>query len=204
MVTLRSIDLSLGDRLKDAEYRREWFRAELESAVPDLFRDLREKRGFTQAELAAKADMKQSAVSRFEISSEATWNLETLLRLAEALDAQLSIHLEPAENVIARYAKESAGGAVPPRSVLEASASSARRQYRPIGNSLTELHWFDVPAATESRMLLSSATQKGDCAQCTRLRGATGTRPRTSSETALSGQAPGLSSLYSLVGCVDP
>ena len=118
MVTLRSIDLSLGERLKDPEFRREWFRAELESLVPNLFRDLREARDLTQAELAAKADMKQSAISRFEVSSEAIWKLDTLLRLADALDAQLSISLEPSENVLARYATERAGGLPPPKEPL--------------------------------------------------------------------------------------
>ena len=35
--------------------------------------------------------MKQSAISRFESSRDAKWKLETLLKLAEALDAQLVI-----------------------------------------------------------------------------------------------------------------
>jgi HTH-type transcriptional regulator/antitoxin HipB len=114
LVELNSIDLSLGKRLADPEFRREWFRAELEARVPELFRELRERRGMTQAELATKADMKQSAISRFELSTEATWKLETLLRLADALDAKLSISLEPAESVVARSSGEPKGGDGPP------------------------------------------------------------------------------------------
>ncbi|WP_083556169.1 helix-turn-helix transcriptional regulator [Hyphomicrobium sp. NDB2Meth4] len=106
MAILNSIDLSLQERLKNPEFRREWFRAELETRVPELFRDLRERRNLTQAELAVKADMKQSAISRFEASAEATWKLETLLRLADALDAKLSLTLVPAESVVAQYINE--------------------------------------------------------------------------------------------------
>ncbi len=148
MVKLNSIDLTLGHRLRDREFRREWFRAELEAAVPELFRDLREVRNLTQAELANLAEMKQSAVSRFESSSEATWKLETLLRLADALDARLSITLEPSESVISRYANERVGGGgAPPKSVLDASASGRSR--RPACDNLQEsiipTGWFDRP-----------------------------------------------------------
>ncbi len=118
MVTLNSIDLCLSERLKDIEYRREWFRAELEAKVPELFRDLRELRGWTQAELADKSEMKQSAISRFEVSTDAVWKLETLLKLADALDAQLSISLEPSERVLERYARELTPGAASAVSAL--------------------------------------------------------------------------------------
>lgn len=122
METLNSINLDLAERLKDSEFRREWFRAELETTVPDLFRALREHRNLTQAELAEKAEMKQSAISRFEISANAKWKLETLLRLAESLDAQLSITLEPAEQVISRHVAEEKFREAPARSILDANA----------------------------------------------------------------------------------
>jgi len=116
-VRLHSIDLRLAHRLKDREFRREWFRAELEDIVPEMFKKLREERGFTQSELAQKTGMKQSAISRFERDREARWNFETLLKLAEALDAQLTISVIRAEDVIARYerkesSKETKGGSV--------------------------------------------------------------------------------------------
>jgi transcriptional regulator with XRE-family HTH domain len=105
---LHSIDLRLGAQLKELAFRRAWFRAELEAKVPEMFRDLREFRDLTQSDMAQLAGMKQSAVSRFEKSRDATWKLETLLTLAEALDAQLSITLEASESVIARYEREEA------------------------------------------------------------------------------------------------
>lgn len=103
MVQLQSIDLDLRDSLKDRAFRAEWFRAELEASVPKAFRELRELRGMTQGKLAKAIDTKQSAVSRFENSTEAVWELGFLLRMVEALDGRMSITVEPAENVINEY-----------------------------------------------------------------------------------------------------
>ena len=69
--------------------------------------------------------MKQSAISRFEKSDEACWKFETLLKLAEALDAQLVISLIKSEDVTARYERSETG----PRtksSVLDAAANEAK------------------------------------------------------------------------------
>ena len=128
---LRSIDLRLADRLKDPEFRREWFRAQLEDSVPDMFRSLREERELTQNELAAKAGMQQSAISRFERERDAKWNFETLLRLAEALDAQLLISVIKAEDVIARYEIEEAPGSGKRSSVLDAASHQENKPYMP-------------------------------------------------------------------------
>lgn len=105
MSNWRSIDFKLSERLRDPAFRLEWFRAQLEYGVPEQFRALREDRELTQTKLAEKADMKQSAISRFEKSSDATWNFETLLKLAEAMDAQLQISVVKAEDVIERHAR---------------------------------------------------------------------------------------------------
>lgn len=142
---LNSIDLSLSERLKDREFRREWFRAELESSVPELFRELREARGLTQVDLAGLTEMKQSAISRFEASTDAVWKIETLLRIADALDAQLSISLEPSESVIQRYASDRiGGGGGPPRSVIEAAAQhEGRKPQARRSPSIVDWDWFE-------------------------------------------------------------
>ncbi len=124
---LSSIDLTLAERLKDPEFRREWFLAELETEVPQIFRDLRELRDLTQAELAEKANKLQSSIARFEMSAKASWKIEYLLVLANALDAQLSITLEPAENVIAGYEKEESE--VPRTRSPKASVMDAKSNY---------------------------------------------------------------------------
>jgi transcriptional regulator with XRE-family HTH domain len=120
--TLHSIDLRIAHRLKEPEFRREWFRVELESSVPLLFRSLREKRSLTQSKLAKLTGMKQSAISRFEVSTEANWNVETLQTMAEAMDGRLFIGLETAEDVIERVEREERQAAVSHRSAADRSA----------------------------------------------------------------------------------
>lgn len=90
----------LAERLRDPRFRRDWFRAELRSQVLSQFKALRKARGLTQEELAAIAQLKQSAVGRFERSAKPNWNLESLLKLADALDAKLEIRIVPAENAV--------------------------------------------------------------------------------------------------------
>jgi transcriptional regulator with XRE-family HTH domain len=60
----------------------------------------------TQTKLADATGMKQSAISRFEKSTDANWKFETLLTLAEALDAQLQIRVVRYEDVIRQFERE--------------------------------------------------------------------------------------------------
>lgn len=124
LAKLQSIDLRVADKLEDRQFRLEWFRAELEESVPEQFRMLRERRDLTQGELASLSGMKQSAISRFEGSNTATWKLDTLLRLAEALDAQLSIVVEAAEDVIARHRRQEGGALSVASSAIDAASKS--------------------------------------------------------------------------------
>ncbi|GII52994.1 hypothetical protein Pth03_13830 [Planotetraspora thailandica] len=57
-------------------------------------RQMREDRGWSQSELAAAADMTQSAVARFEAGGTVP-TLPVLERLARALDAELQVRISP-------------------------------------------------------------------------------------------------------------
>lgn len=57
-------------------------------------RELREQRGWTQAQLAMASGMTQSAVARFEVGGTVP-TLAVLERLATALDANLRVGFEP-------------------------------------------------------------------------------------------------------------
>jgi len=67
-------------------------------------RQLREQSKLRQIDLAKKARLKQSAVSRIEQAGYSSWTLKTLLR-ADALDARLRVVFELSVDVIARYAR---------------------------------------------------------------------------------------------------
>lgn len=134
-----SIDLRVAKRLKESEeFRREWYRAELEVAVPSMFRTMRERRNLNQSKLAEKAGMKQSAISRFEGSVDAKWKIETLLVLAAALDAQLTIGLEASEDVLSRVERQESIASIEKPSAAGQAAIENRNQARveqPLGKS---------------------------------------------------------------------
>ncbi len=104
----------LATELKQPSFRRRFFRAQAEEEIAQQIRELRETRKLRQVDLAAKAAMKQSAVSRIEQASYSAWTFKTLLRVAEALDAQLRVGFEAAEDVIARYEAEELANSVEP------------------------------------------------------------------------------------------
>ena len=57
-------------------------------------RELRERRGWSQTQLADAASMTQSAVARFEAGGT-TPTLPVLERLARALDVELTVRFDP-------------------------------------------------------------------------------------------------------------
>jgi ribosome-binding protein aMBF1 (putative translation factor) len=61
-------------------------------------RELRERAGWSQSELAARAGMTQSAVARFEAGGTVP-TLPVLERLACALDAHLAVEITPRASV---------------------------------------------------------------------------------------------------------
>ena len=61
-------------------------------------RELRVRRGWSQAELASAARMTQSAVARFEAGGTVP-TLPVLGRVARALDAQLTVQVAPRTDV---------------------------------------------------------------------------------------------------------
>jgi HTH-type transcriptional regulator / antitoxin HipB len=99
----KPIKLNLAEKLKDRRYRNAFFRARAQDDTAANIRELRERRELSQAELAKRAGMKQSAISRIEQAEYSSWTYRTLQRVAEALDARLVVFFEPAEEVIAKY-----------------------------------------------------------------------------------------------------
>jgi transcriptional regulator with XRE-family HTH domain len=101
-----AIRARLARKLRNPAFRRRYFRARAQEEVAQQIHELRERRHYRQIDLAHAAKMKQSAVSRIEKADYSAWTYKTLLRIAEALDAQLRIVFEANEDVIGRYENE--------------------------------------------------------------------------------------------------
>lgn len=85
---------TLWHRFKSPDYRHAYAETFLLGSVATQIKVLREQRHLSQAELAAKAGLKQSQVSRLEDVDNASLTVRTLLKLARALDLALIIRFE--------------------------------------------------------------------------------------------------------------
>lgn len=103
MKRLKSIDLSLFEKLQDKEFRDAFFEQEFFDDNALGIRALRKTRKMRQIDVANASGMKQSAISRIEQAEYSSWNCKTLLRLAQALDAKLTIAWTSADLAIEKY-----------------------------------------------------------------------------------------------------
>lgn len=85
----------LRDRLvkefADKEYRHGYADDFLNTAIAAQIKALRDQRGWTQAQLAERAEMRQSRISAMEDINYTSWSVRTLARLAEAFDVALTV-----------------------------------------------------------------------------------------------------------------
>jgi|GEM_PF-894013 transcriptional regulator with XRE-family HTH domain len=82
----------IDDRIKNKNNLRTYYRGEAFFRLADTFLLLRKQRGLTQAKLASLAGTTQTVISRFENASVKP-SLETIIKLAEAMDATVDIQL---------------------------------------------------------------------------------------------------------------
>ena len=91
--------MSVRDNLReslpsDPDFRHTYADEILTLFVCSQIKVLREQREMSQAELAEALGTTQSAVSRFESTDYAAWSVDTLRRIARALDVRLRITFE--------------------------------------------------------------------------------------------------------------
>lgn len=95
---MKDFDTFLNEQLKKDDVRREYHRLEPFYSLANQLILLRKQRGLTQQELAEKANTTQAVISRLEnVSVRAS--LETIVRLADALDAVVDLKLKPFEDL---------------------------------------------------------------------------------------------------------
>lgn len=94
-IRLVSFDERLKEQLKDEEFRK-GFEEELRKVrIVHALIVLREKRGLTQAALAKKMGVSQPFIAKLESGESNNFNLETLAKLATALDSDLEVRFHP-------------------------------------------------------------------------------------------------------------
>ncbi len=89
-----SLDEHINECMKDPEFRKAWHDLDPEFELLETFIKAREKAGITQEELAKKIGTKQPALSRLERGSFTKATLETLKKIADALDMRLVVKLQ--------------------------------------------------------------------------------------------------------------
>ncbi len=87
--TFKTLDEFHAEMMQNPEYAAEYAKLDEEFALLEMILQLRQEAKLTQAELAEKAGMKQSAIARIE-SGKASPSFKTLYRIAKALDKKIS------------------------------------------------------------------------------------------------------------------
>jgi transcriptional regulator with XRE-family HTH domain len=90
----------LSKLVKSRVLREAYIRSKVSVLLPSQIRSLRLRRGWTQGQLAEKADMKQARISTLEKIGESSFSIETLIRLAASFGAGLAVQFVPMSEML--------------------------------------------------------------------------------------------------------
>ncbi len=94
-VRAKTHDEVLKPFLKDAKFRK-GYEEELEKLrIVDALIRLRERRGFTQSDLARRIGVTQPFIAKLESGETHNFSLETLVKLAVAMNSELEVRFHP-------------------------------------------------------------------------------------------------------------
>ncbi len=79
------------EKLKNPKFRKAYYDYDLTAKLAAQISTLRKKRGMTQSQLARRAKTVQEVISRLETTARPGITLNTLWRVAHALDRRLDI-----------------------------------------------------------------------------------------------------------------
>jgi len=89
----RTLKEYIADQMENPEFKRAWEDLDPEFHVLKAMIKAREKAGLSQTELARRVGTKQSVISRLERGGFSKATLETIKKIADALDMRLEIYL---------------------------------------------------------------------------------------------------------------
>ena len=90
----RTLEEHIAEHIKDPEFKKAWHNLDPEFELLESMIKAREKAGLTQAELAKRIGTRQPALSRLERGGFKKATVETLKKIADALDTRLVIKLQ--------------------------------------------------------------------------------------------------------------
>jgi ribosome-binding protein aMBF1 (putative translation factor) len=90
----RTLEEHITEQMKDPEFKKEWDDLDPEFELIESMIKAREKAGLTQTELAKKIGTKQPVLSRLESGGFSKATVETLRKIANALDSRLVVKLQ--------------------------------------------------------------------------------------------------------------
>ena len=95
-----NIHSSLIAELRDKKYRDAYVASQIHIGLPFQVRALRQSRDLRQEDLAELAGMSQPRIAEIEKPGKRKFNIDTLLRIASALDVGLEVHFVPISTII--------------------------------------------------------------------------------------------------------
>jgi transcriptional regulator with XRE-family HTH domain len=87
-------------KLRNKEYRESFVASQISNTIAAQIFSLREARGWKQAEVAARAGMKQSRISDLEDPNYENYETRTLVKLASAFDVGLVVRFVPFSELV--------------------------------------------------------------------------------------------------------
>lgn len=90
----RTLQDYIAQQMQKPGFKKAWHELDAEFELLESMLQLREKTGMTQQRLAEKIGTKQPALSRLERGGFKKASLETLSKIADALDARLVVRME--------------------------------------------------------------------------------------------------------------
>ncbi|MCX6064952.1 MAG: helix-turn-helix transcriptional regulator [Chloroflexi bacterium] len=95
---MKDLQARLAEKFNDPNFEKKYLRTSALYRLADEVLLLRKQRGLTQKELAEKVGTTQAVISRLE-SASVKPSMETILKIAEALDAAVDVRLLPVESI---------------------------------------------------------------------------------------------------------
>jgi ribosome-binding protein aMBF1 (putative translation factor) len=91
----RTLEEHIAEQMKNPAFKKAWHDLDPEFELLESMIKAREKAGVTQKELAKRIGTKQPALSRLERGGFGKATVETLKKIADALDMRLVVKLQP-------------------------------------------------------------------------------------------------------------